>query len=68
MLKYELKDVYRKNRIFANGNQVLVRIMLERKRLDMVMKLNTAGFVSGYRGSPLGGVDVEKNETMIDDE
>lgn len=59
MLKYELKDVYRKNRIFANGNQVLVRIMLERKRLDMVMKLNTAGFVSGYRGSPLGGVDVE---------
>ena len=51
--------MYRKNRIFANGNQVLVRIMLERKRLDMVMKLNTAGFVSGYRGSPLGGVDVE---------
>ena len=52
---YELKDVYRKKKVFASGNQVLVRIMLERKRLDREMGMNTAGFVCGYRGSPLGG-------------
>ena len=43
---YELKDVYRKKKVFASGNQVLVRIMLERKRLDREMGMNTAGFVS----------------------
>jgi len=56
---YELRDVYVKDRVFASGNQALVRIMLERKRLDRKMNLNTGGFVSGYRGSPLGGVDME---------
>ena len=57
---YELKDVYRKKKVFASGNQVLVRIMLERKRLDREMGMNTAGFVSGYRGSPLGGTSSDR--------
>jgi len=44
-------------RAFMSGVQALVRLpMLQRKR-DAIAGLNTAGFVSGYRGSPLGGYD-----------
>ncbi|WP_341675986.1 indolepyruvate ferredoxin oxidoreductase family protein [Niveibacterium sp. SC-1] len=45
-------------RVFINGHQALVRLpMLQRER-DRTAGLNTAGFVSGYRGSPLGGLDM----------
>ncbi len=43
--------------ILLNGSQALARLMLEQSRADKRHGLNTAGFVSGYRGSPLGGVD-----------
>jgi indolepyruvate ferredoxin oxidoreductase len=44
-------------RAFMSGVQALVRLpMLQRKR-DELAGLNTAGFISGYRGSPLGGYD-----------
>ncbi|MGZ5238703.1 MAG: indolepyruvate ferredoxin oxidoreductase family protein [Caldimonas sp.] len=51
--KYALEH----GRAFMSGTQALVRLpMLQRKR-DAMFGLNTAGFVSGYRGSPLGGYD-----------
>lgn len=39
------------------GVQALVRLPIDRKRLDRRAGKNTAGFISGYRGSPLGGYD-----------
>lgn len=43
--------------VWINGTQAITRLLLEQRRLDAKNGLNTAGFVSGYRGSPLGGVD-----------
>jgi indolepyruvate ferredoxin oxidoreductase len=45
--------------VLLTGIQALMRLMLEQKRLDKAAGLNTAGFVSGYRGSPLGMLDRE---------
>ena len=43
--------------VFLTGTQALVRLLLAQKALDERAGLKTAGFVSGYRGSPLGMVD-----------
>ncbi len=58
---YELNDRYRREsgRILLTGTQALVRIALMQRTMDHAAGLNTAGFVSGYRGSPLGMVDLE---------
>ena len=46
-----------KDTVLLNGTQALVRVMLAQKVRDKEAGLNTAGFVTGYRGSPLGAVD-----------
>ena len=58
---YELDDRYRREsgRVFLTGTQALVRIPLMQRRIDSMAGLNTAGFISGYRGSPLAVYDVE---------
>jgi indolepyruvate ferredoxin oxidoreductase len=58
---YELSDRYdrEEGRVFLTGTQAIVRIALDQIRRDRAAGLNTAGFISGYRGSPLGGIDLE---------
>jgi indolepyruvate ferredoxin oxidoreductase len=58
---YSLTDRYtrRSGRVFLTGTQALVRILLDQRDRDIAADINSAGFVSGYRGSPLGGVDLE---------
>jgi indolepyruvate ferredoxin oxidoreductase len=46
-----------KERIFVTGSQAVVRLLMMQQERDRRAGLNTAGFVSGYRGSPLGGLD-----------
>ncbi len=51
--KYDLGQ----SRIFVTGYQALIRLCLMQKERDRRAGLNTAGYVTGYRGSPLGGLD-----------
>ena len=46
-----------KSPVLLNGTQALVRLMLMQKARDREAGLNTAGYVTGYRGSPMGAVD-----------
>ncbi|MDX2274318.1 MAG: indolepyruvate ferredoxin oxidoreductase family protein [Hyphomonadaceae bacterium] len=54
-----LDDRYtaRSGRVLLTGMQALTRIAIDQRRYDDRRGLDTAGFVSGYRGSPLGGFD-----------
>ncbi|MBM3606872.1 MAG: indolepyruvate ferredoxin oxidoreductase family protein [Alphaproteobacteria bacterium] len=51
--KYDLGH----DRVLVSGTQAIVRLLLTQKARDQAAGLNTAGFVTGYRGSPLGAID-----------
>jgi indolepyruvate ferredoxin oxidoreductase len=48
-----------KSRVLITGTQAIARLMLMQKEMDRRAGLNTAGYITGYRGSPLGGVDAQ---------
>src|SRR2546427_4383490 len=54
-----LEDKYtlERGRVFLTGTQALIRLMMLQRERDARAGVNTAGFVSGYRGSPLRGLD-----------
>jgi indolepyruvate ferredoxin oxidoreductase len=53
------KFTLEKGRVFISGTQALVRAALMQHQRDTAAGLHTAGFISGYRGSPLGGLDLQ---------
>ncbi|MBK8957208.1 MAG: indolepyruvate ferredoxin oxidoreductase family protein [Proteobacteria bacterium] len=59
MAEVGLDDKYERDsgRIYLSGTQALVRMLLQQRALDRARGWHTAGYVSGYRGSPLGGFD-----------
>jgi indolepyruvate ferredoxin oxidoreductase len=59
MARVSLEDKYtlQSGRIYLSGIQALVRLPLMQRTRDRAAGLNTAGFISGYRGSPLGTYD-----------
>ena len=66
MLDNEIRDARLSDRfdlscspVLLSGTQAIVRLLLMQKAKDALSGLNTAGYVSGYRGSPLGTVDLQ---------
>ncbi len=59
LAKVSLDDKYTldSGRVFLTGTQALVRLPMMQRQRDVAAGLNTGCFISGYRGSPLGGVD-----------
>ena len=58
---YNLKDKYLLNdgRVYVTGTQAIIRLLIAQKKRDSQNNLKTAGFISGYRGSPMTAVDNE---------
>jgi indolepyruvate ferredoxin oxidoreductase len=52
--KYDLSV----NRIYVSGSQAVLRLALMQRERDKAAGLNTAGYITGYRGSPLGNLDL----------
>ena len=59
LAQVSLDDRYalERGRVLMTGIQALVRLPMLQRQRDRAAGLNTAGFISGYRGSPLGGLD-----------
>ena len=67
---FSLDDKYTlfEGRIILSGIQALVRLLLDQHRADLIKGLNTGTLVSGYRGSPVGTLDINmiKNKKLLD--
>ena len=67
---YSLEDRYtaEEGRVYLTGVQALVRVLLDHRRIDARAGRRTAGFVSGYPGSPLAGLDKElqRNRELLE--
>ena len=65
---YELDDRYlrQQGRVYLSGSQALVRLPMMQHQLDATNGLDTAGFISGYTGSPLGGYDTALKQAHIE--
>ena len=61
---YKLEDKYslEKGRVFLTGTQALVRLPIIQRKIDQINGINTACYISGYTGSPLGGYDHALNQ------
>lgn len=63
----DAKYTLERGRVYLSGIQALVRLPFDQHRADRARGLNTATFISGYRGSPLGGLDqtLERNPKLL---
>jgi indolepyruvate ferredoxin oxidoreductase len=63
---YELADRYRREvgRVFLSGVQAIARLPFDQLRIDRANGLNTAAFVSGYQGSPVGAFGDEVDRAL----
>ncbi|NQV55762.1 MAG: indolepyruvate ferredoxin oxidoreductase family protein, partial [Rhodospirillales bacterium] len=57
LLTLDTKFTAVSGRIYITGAQALARLPMMQRQRDQAIGLNTAGYISGYRGSPLGGYD-----------
>ncbi|HEY4542374.1 MAG TPA: indolepyruvate ferredoxin oxidoreductase family protein, partial [Noviherbaspirillum sp.] len=57
-LSLDDKFTLERGRVFMTGTQALIRLAMLQRQRDARAGLNTAGYISGYRGSPLGNVDL----------
>ena len=59
MREFQLEDRYRARQgtVIMSGIQALARLPLDQRRADLAQGLNTAGLITGYRGSPVGALD-----------
>src|SRR5262244_3470573 len=64
----DAKYTHETGRIYLSGIQALVRLPLDQHRADQRRGLRTATFISGYRGSPLGGLDqtLQRERTLLE--
>ncbi|MEE2761574.1 MAG: indolepyruvate ferredoxin oxidoreductase family protein, partial [Pseudomonadota bacterium] len=56
-LTLDTKYTATSGRVYITGSEALARLPMMQRQADLARGLNTAGYISGYRGSPLGGYD-----------